>query len=88
MRDRGTVPRAQIDLMAMLGERATRDLSIDEHHLRTLAVKSVACELGSVPAGDVLDGMRADELLSDDRARAKGVAHLWARDRELGDARV
>ncbi len=72
MRDRDTVPRAQIDLMAMLGERATRDLSIDERHLRTLAVKSIACELGPVPAGDVLDGMRADELLSTGMVERRG----------------
>jgi hypothetical protein len=73
MRDRGTVPRARIDLMAMLGERATRNLSIDERHLRTLAVKSVACELGPVPAGDVLDGMRADELLSTGMVERRGA---------------
>ena len=73
MRDRGTVPRAQIDLMATLGERATRDLSIDEGHLRVLAVKSVACELGPVPAGDILDGMRADELLSTGMVERRGA---------------
>jgi hypothetical protein len=73
MRERGTVPRAQIDLMAMLGERATRDLSIDESHLRTLAVKSVACGLGPVPSGDVLDGMRADELLSTGLVERRGA---------------
>jgi hypothetical protein len=73
MRDRGTVPRAQIDLMAMLGERATRDLSIDGRHLRTLAVKSVARELGPVPTGDVLDGTRADELLSTGMVERRGA---------------
>jgi len=72
MRDRGTVPRAPIDLMAMLGERATRDLSIDQHHLRALAVRSVARELGPIPAGDVLDGMRDDELLATGMIERRG----------------
>jgi hypothetical protein len=73
MRDRGTVPRAPIDLMAMLGDRATRNLSVDQHHLRTLAVKSVARELGPIPAGDVLDGMRADELLATGMVERRGA---------------
>jgi hypothetical protein len=73
MRDRGTVPRAPIDLMAMLGERATRNLNVDERHLRTLAVKSVARELGAIPAGDVLDGMRADELLATGMIERRGT---------------
>jgi hypothetical protein len=72
MRDRGTVPRAPIDLMAMLGERATRDLSIDQRHLRELAVRSVARELGPIPAGDVLDGTRADELLATGMVERRG----------------
>jgi hypothetical protein len=72
MRDRGTAPRAPIDLMAMLGERATRDLSIDQRHLRALAMRSVARELGPIPAGDVLDGMRADDLLATGMVEERG----------------
>jgi hypothetical protein len=72
MRDRGTVPRAPMDLMTMLGERATRDLTIDEHHLRVLAMRSVARELGPIPVGDVLDGMRPDELLATGMVEERG----------------
>jgi hypothetical protein len=64
MRERAAGPRAPIDLMALLGERATRDLAIDESHLRALAVRSVARELGPVPAADVLKGARPDQLLA------------------------
>jgi hypothetical protein len=64
MRHRSGFPRAPIDLMAMLGERATSSLRIDQHHLRALAVRSVSRELGPVPTGDVLEGARPDDLLA------------------------
>jgi hypothetical protein len=64
MRERGGAPRAPVDMLAMLGKRATRDLRVDQVHLRALAVRSVARELGPVAAGDVLEGARDDELLA------------------------
>jgi hypothetical protein len=64
MRHRSGLPRAPIDLMAMLGDRATGHLRIDQHHLRALAVRSVSRELGPVPTGDVLEGARPDDLLA------------------------
>lgn len=78
MREQGVAPRAPIDLMATLGERATKDLAIDEGHLRELAVRSVARELGPVPAGDVLKGAEADELLATGvlERRAGGLAFV------------
>ncbi len=72
MRERGDAPRAPIDLMAMLGDRATKDLGIDQAHLRALAVISVARELGPVPAGDVLEGAGADELLATGMLERRG----------------
>jgi hypothetical protein len=64
MRNRVGLPGAPIELMSMLGEKATRGLAIDQRHLRALAVRSVARELGPVPAGDVLEGLRPDDLLA------------------------
>lgn len=72
MRDRGGVPRAPIDLLAMLGERATRGLKLDQSHLRALAVRAVAREFGPVAAGDVLQGARADDLLATGMLERRG----------------
>lgn len=72
MRDRGAAPRAPIDLMAMLGERATKNLAVDQRHLRALALGSVARELGPVAAGDVLDGAGADDLMATGMIESRG----------------
>ena len=71
-RESGVAPRAPIDLMAMLGERATRGLKLDQSHLRALAARSVAYELGPVPAGEILDGGGADELLATGMVERRG----------------
>lgn len=72
MRERGGLPRAPIELMNMLGEKATRGLAVDEGHLRTLAVHSVRRELGPVPAGDVVEGLRPDDLLATGMIERRG----------------
>jgi len=72
MREHGFAPRAPIDLLSMIGERATRNLAIDQSHLRALALRSVARELGPVPAGDVLNGAAADELLATGMVENRG----------------
>jgi len=71
-RERGVAPRAPIDLMAMLGDRATKGLTIDQAHLRELAVISVARELGPVPSADVLEGAGADALLATGMLERRG----------------
>ena len=53
MRQRQGDPRDPLDLLQMLGERATRGLSVDQRQLRALAVKSVARELAPVPAAEI-----------------------------------
>lgn len=72
MRDRGVAPRAPIDLMAMLGDRAIKNLAVDQRHLRALALRSVSRELGPVAAGDVLDGAGADDLLATGMVERRG----------------
>lgn len=64
IRHRDATPRAPIDLMVMLGERATRDLAIDQTQLRALATRSVVRELGPVPTGEILGGAPIDALLA------------------------
>jgi hypothetical protein len=48
MREHKGAPRAPVDLLVMLGERATRKLGVDQGELRVLAARSVARELGPV----------------------------------------
>lgn len=48
----------------MLGERATRELGVDLVQLRALATRSVARELGPVPAAEVLTGINVHPLLA------------------------
>ena len=64
MRERQVAPSAPVELMRLLGERATRGLEVDESHLRKLAILSVGWELGPVPAGEVLAGASPDDLLA------------------------
>ncbi len=77
MREHSGTPQAPIDLMAMLGERATRNLAVNEKHLRALAVRSVSRELGPVPIGDVVGGVRADELLATGMLRRRGAGLVF-----------
>lgn len=64
MRERTDAPTAPIDLMRLLGERATRGLSVDQSKLRTLATMSVARELGPVSPSEIGGDIRMDELLA------------------------
>ena len=61
-RQRQEGPRAPVDLLRMLGERAAREVSIDQRQLRDLASKSVARELGAVPPAE-LGGDQIQALL-------------------------
>lgn len=58
IRQRQEDPRAPVDLMRMLGERAARELSADQQQLRDLAAKSIARELGAVPPAE----LRGDQI--------------------------
>jgi hypothetical protein len=62
IRQRQDDPRAPVDLLRMLGERAARELSLDQQQLRDLATKSVARELGAVPRAE-LSGDQIEALL-------------------------
>lgn len=53
MRERGHAPRAPVDLLSMLGERATAHVTADQAVLRRMGVLSVARELGPVPSAEV-----------------------------------
>lgn len=64
LRERRAAPRAPIDLLSMLGERATRELAVDERILRHLAVASVSRELGAVPSAEVIGGTDVGALLA------------------------
>lgn len=78
MRERREVPGAQIDLMRLLGERATRGLTVDESHLRRLATLSVARDLGAVPVGEIFQGASPDDFLATGmiEQRGRGVAFV------------
>jgi hypothetical protein len=62
IRQRQEDPRAPVDLLRMLGERAARELLVDQQQLRDLATKSVARELGAVPPAE-LSGDQIQALL-------------------------
>lgn len=64
IRKRSYGPRAPMDLMQVLGEHATRDLDVDQSHLRRLAVLSVQRDLASVPAAEALEAQDRDPLLA------------------------
>lgn len=61
-RDNDGLPRAPIDLLAELGRRATPS-GADRTLLRRLATRSVARDLGSVAAGDVVTPAQLTSLL-------------------------
>lgn len=62
LRDNEGVPRAPIDLFGELGRRAAPS-DTDRTLLRKLATRSVARDLGSVPAGDVVRPAQLTSLL-------------------------
>jgi hypothetical protein len=78
MRERAEAPRAPIDLMVMLGERAMRGVRVAEEQLRGLAVQAVARDLAPVPPGEVLAGDLPDDLLASGMVvqRANGLAFV------------
>lgn len=78
MRDRSEAPRAPIDLMVMLGERAGREPGLDQAQLRALAVRSVERDLAPIPPADVLAGAPREPLLATGMVteRAGGVAFV------------
>ncbi len=61
MAERGYAPRAPVDLLGMLGARATAHVTADEAVLRRLGVLSVRRELGPVPSAEIAsDSMLAE----------------------------
>jgi hypothetical protein len=73
MRERAEAPRAPIDLMSTLGQRATANAGADQTVLRRLARLSLVRDFGPVPAGDVLQGGGDDELLASGMVERQGT---------------
>jgi hypothetical protein len=63
LRENTGSPRAPIDLMAELGERATPE-GADRSVLRRLAIRSVARDLGPVPTAEILRPAEVNGLLA------------------------
>jgi hypothetical protein len=64
MREHQGAPAGPVDLLAELGRRATRELAVDEAHLRSLAALAVARELGPVPTAEVVPERAVADLLA------------------------
>ena len=73
MRERSAVPRAPIDLMSTLGQRATQDTGAPEMMLRRLARMSLVRDFAAVPAGDVLEGAADGDLLASGMVERRGT---------------
>lgn len=63
-RDNHGLPTAPIDLLRILGLRASKNQNVDEAVLRRLAIESVADELGPVPLGEIVETGPAEALLA------------------------